>query len=166
MTERRAQALDTSRRCAPAYPGSSHPVRWIRSCAQADCGSSGCCSGPGHAGSVVPASLPKWLLCYLNFSHQSIPRWCEHGSLGAGGPACRAIRQRLICSPSIAARMSATIGPNSVPRPACGLRLQPRRSGHRCFLGRTVVLTIGRLVASNPSFASVRAPAHRYPTNR
>lgn len=28
-------------------------------------------------------------------------------------------------------------------------------------LGRSVVLTIGRLVASNPSFASTRAPAHR-----
>jgi len=34
----------------------------------------------------------------------------------------------------------ATIGPNSPPWPACGLRRQPRRSGHGCFLGRTVVL--------------------------
>src|SRR5262245_2157222 len=94
----------------------------------------------------------------------SIPRACEDGSFDAGGPASA----ELSVSGSSAARalLLAWVprGPTRYRDPTRGLRLQPRRSGHRCFLGRTVVLTIGRLVASNPSFASVRAPAHRHPT--
>jgi hypothetical protein len=92
-------------------------------------------------------------------SSMSIPRACEHGSLaprdrrGSSYPSAAHLWPEHCCSGGCHDRTQ--LGTATRIRAP----LEPRRSGHRCFLGRTVVLTIGRLVASNPSFASVRAPA-------
>ena len=85
---------------------------------------------------VVPASLPKWLLCYFNLSHQCPSRSREHGPPG--------VRARLGRVPVIRPRHGPSIAtPSERADPGAPWRRNPR-AGHGLSRGnRPSVFLLG-----------------------
>ena len=141
---------------------------------------------------LLPELLLPELLLELLLS-MSTPRSCEHSSslvtllpwshfFGRQGPASvelsvsdlpatHTLQLPALQLPALqlqALRLACAAQMAQLGTAPC-MRAPASNRGHQvigAFSGRTVVLTIGRLVASNPSFASVRAPAHRHPPRR
>ena len=129
---------------------------------------SGCCySGRDHGDFAVPASLPKWLLCYFNQSHQHPARSHEHGSPCARARLDRGTRKLTVHGPGIATPNERD-GPGALWRrnSHAGLGPQPRQQAISVSLERSVVLTMGRLVASNSTCFASGPASSLLPTNR
>jgi hypothetical protein len=74
----------------------------------------------------------------------------------------RDIREQLVHGPSIVALSPRDdLAPTRRRNPHAGSAYNRGNQAISGSLERSVVLTIGRLVASNPSFASARVPADR-----